>query len=146
MTHDLSGKIIKQQHTLPIRIYYEDTDFSGRVYHANYLRYCERGRTDFLRCLNIHHSDLENQETPQFFIVRHMDINFLAPAKIDDIIEVKTTLTKLKAASFILNQTVYNQETLLFQSTITCALVNKTGKPSRINPETRAILETMVIL
>lgn len=138
MSDNLSGKLYDKTHKLPIRIYYEDTDFSGRVYHANYLKFCERGRTDFLRLLEIHQDVLANLATPLFFVVRHMDIDFLAPAKMDDIINVHTQLTLLKGVRFVLEQHIYCAETLLFKAVVTCAIVNDKGKPSRIDADTKA--------
>lgn len=134
---DLSGRLDGAIHKLPIRIYYEDTDFSGRVYHANYLKFCERGRTDFLRLLEIHQDVLAKLDVPLFFVVRHMDIDFLAPAKMDDVIEVQTKLQQLKGVRFILEQQVFCDGKVLFKAIVTCAIVNVSGKPTRIDPDTR---------
>lgn len=135
---DLSGKLDGDVHKLPIRIYYEDTDFSGRVYHANYLKFCERGRTDFLRLLEIHQDILAQLDVPLFFVVRHMDVDFLAPAKMDDIIEVQTKLRSLKGVRFVLDQQVFCNDFLLFKTVVTCAIVNVAGKPTRIDGDTKA--------
>lgn len=135
---DLSGKLDGDVHKLPIRIYYEDTDFSGRVYHANYLKFCERGRTDFLRLLEIHQDVLAQLDVPLFFVVRHMDVDFLAPAKMDDIIEVQTKLRSLKGVRFVLDQQVFCNDVLLFKTVVTCAIVNVAGKPTRIDGDTKA--------
>lgn len=134
----LSGKMDGVVHKLPIRIYYEDTDFSGRVYHANYLKFCERGRTDFLRLLEIHQDVLAQLNVPLFFVVRHMDVDFLAPAKMDDIIEVQTKLQLLKGVRFVLEQHIYCQDIVLFKTVVTCAIVNDAGKPTRIDAVTKA--------
>lgn len=134
---NLSGKLDGKTHKLPIRIYYEDTDFSGRVYHANYLKFCERGRTDFLRLLEIHQDILAQLDVPLFFVVRHMDIDFLAPAKMDDVINVHTQLTLLKGVRFILEQHIYCEDVLLFKAVVTCAIVNDKGKPTRIDADTK---------
>lgn len=138
MSVNLSGHLDGKTHKLPIRIYYEDTDFSGRVYHANYLKFCERGRTDFLRLIEIHQDTLANLDVPLFFVVRHMDIDFLAPAKMDDIIEVQTQLKLLKGVRFILEQHIYCGDILLFKALVTCAIVNEAGKPTRIDGDTKA--------
>lgn len=138
MIDELGGKLDGKIHKLPIRIYYEDTDFSGRVYHANYLKFCERGRTDFLRALEIHQDVLAQLDVPLFFVVRHMDIDFLAPAKMDDIIDVQTELKILKGVRFVLEQHVYCGTQLLFKALVTCAIVNAAGKPSRIDADTKA--------
>ena len=90
----LSGRIVDGVHRLPIRIYYEDTDFTGLVYHASYLRFMERGRSDFIRLLGIDQGELFEQtakEAPGFhFVVRSMKLDFLKPARVDDVIEVVT--------------------------------------------------------
>ena len=145
MNNQLCGKIVNKQHQLPIRIYYEDTDFSGRVYHASYLRFCERGRTDYLRLLNIHHDQLAQLEKPLFFVVRHMDIDFLSPAKIDDVIKVKTHFTQLKGVRFILEQHIYCNDLLLFKAVVTCAIVDDHGKPTRIDKATQQILKAQLV-
>lgn len=141
---DLSGRLDGVVHKLPIRIYYEDTDFSGRVYHANYLKFCERGRTDFLRLLEIHQDVLAQLDVPLFFVVRHMDIDFLALAKMDDIIEVQTKLQILKGARFVLEQHIFCQDILLFKAVVTCAIVNEAGKPTRIDADTKAKFSTLI--
>ena len=81
---DLSGRIVDGKHILPVRVYYEDTDFSGFVYHATYLRWCERGRSDFVRLMGIHHDELLNPEDgsePSAFVARNLEIDFLRPSK-----------------------------------------------------------------
>ena len=92
MPSDLSGSIIKQTHYFKVRVYYEDTDFTGIVYHANYLKFAERGRTNFLRLLDINHSMLIESDDPSYFVVYKMDSRFLGTAKIDDILEVRSFL------------------------------------------------------
>jgi len=89
LIHDRSGR----RHVLPIRVYFEDTDFSGLVYHATYLRWCERGRSDFLRLLGNDHQALfggaEGRE-PAAFVVRRIALEYLRPARIDEVLEVTT--------------------------------------------------------
>ncbi|MCJ8324361.1 MAG: YbgC/FadM family acyl-CoA thioesterase [Rhizobiales bacterium] len=144
MTEGLSGSFNGKIHSLSVRIYYEDTDFSGRVYHANYLKYCERGRTDYLRLLDIQHEQLASLDVPLFFVVRHMELEFLAPAKIDDILQIKTHLVALKGVRFILAQNVYCGSDLLFKAVVTCAIINGQGKPTRIDADTRAKFQTQL--
>lgn len=144
MTEALSGKLDGNIHTLPVRIYYEDTDFSGRVYHANYLKFCERGRTDYLRLLDIHHEKLALLDIPLFFVVRHMELDFFAPAQIDDILQIKTNMLTLKGVRFVLEQNVYCGSKLLFKAVVTCAIINDDGKPSRIDADTRAKIQTQL--
>ncbi len=99
---DLAGRIEGKVHVLPIRVYYEDTDFSGAVYHANYLKFCERARSDCLRLLGIHHSELQGTAG---FVVRRMVCDFLKPALIDDLLEVETRFGEFGGARMELNQT-----------------------------------------
>ncbi|MGF1650747.1 MAG: YbgC/FadM family acyl-CoA thioesterase [Hyphomicrobiaceae bacterium] len=137
---DLAGRLIRTgqdevRHLLPIRVYFEDTDFSGVVYHTSYLRWCERGRSDFLRLLgNDHHALLTGGEgrEPAAFVVRRMALEYLKPARIDDVLEVKTELSGLGAASLDLNQRITRAGVVLFEARVTVVLVSQSGKPMRI--------------
>src|ERR1700749_1479293 len=104
----LDGAIRAGRHVMAVRVYYEDTDFSGIVYHANYLRFMERGRTNFLRLLGADQRALFEeaaQEGPGFaFVVRAMQLDFRKPARMDDVLEVVTTPSEVKGASIILHQ------------------------------------------
>ena len=91
---DIAGRSTTEGHVLPIRIYYEDTDFSGRVYHASFLRFCERGRSELLRSAGLSHSGLiedTNDGGGIFFAVRRIVADYLAPAGIDDLLEVRSS-------------------------------------------------------
>ena len=105
---DLGGRIEAGVHLLPVRVYYEDTDFSGAVYHANYLKFCERGRSDCLRLLDVHHHELHWHESEgrMGFVVRRMLCDFLAPARIDDLLVVETRFIELRGARMELDQRV----------------------------------------
>ena len=126
----LSGTIKDGVHRLNIRIYYEDTDHSGRVYHANYLKFCERGRSETLKCAGIFHMDLAAQDL--FFIVRHMDCDFVGAGLIDDVLSVDTRLHHPGRAKFVLDQTVMRGADVLFAARVTLAMVNAQGRPQRI--------------
>jgi len=121
---------------ITIRIYYEDTDFSGIVYHASYLRFMERGRTELLRDIGIHHSELLKAEGGPFaFAVRHMDLNFLKSAKIDDLLLVKTSLKQVKGASMLLNQQIIKQasrEEVITTAEVKIAFLGANGRASRL--------------
>ncbi|MEM1050134.1 MAG: tol-pal system-associated acyl-CoA thioesterase [Pseudomonadota bacterium] len=121
-------------HVLAVRIYFEDTDFAGIVYHANYLRYMERGRSDFLRLRGINHTDLMNGATGEslVFVVRHMDIDFVRPARIDDVIEVHTKVSEMRGARLILDQEIVKDHTLMTRARVTIALSASDGRPRRI--------------
>lgn len=100
------------KHSIDIRVYYEDTDAGGIVYHANYLNFAERGRTEFLR-----HTGFQNQilhaERNILFVVRHIDINYLKPALLDDQLRLETTICELKNTSFTMHQCAYRGDELL---------------------------------
>ena len=126
-------------HTLPIRIYYEDTDFSGVVYHASYLRFLERGRTELLRDLGVHQSALHGDEDALAFAVRRMTIDWLKPAKMDDVVTVETRISEIKGASLVLNQRIVLGDLVLLTADVLVALVQN-GKPARLTPALRAKL------
>ncbi len=131
---DLAGRLEEGGHVLPVRVYYEDTDFSGMVYHANYLKFCERGRSDFLRLLGVHHKDLAAPEDPAEqtgFTVTRMESLFRAPARIDDVVEVRTRFLSARGARFDLNQRVERDGDVLFEATLTAALIDGYGRPKR---------------
>jgi acyl-CoA thioester hydrolase len=127
MKHHLDGKIEGGRHLMPVRVYYEDTDFTGIVYHANYLRFMERGRTNHMRLLGAEHRALFEQaerEAPGFaFVVRSMQIEFLKPARMDDVLEVATRPTDVKGASITLEQRITRAGELLIEAQVRVALV-----------------------
>jgi acyl-CoA thioester hydrolase len=93
-------------HQLPIRVYYEDTDFSGVVYHASFLRFMERGRTEFLRAAGVHQRNLHAGPGGFYFVVRRMTIDWLKPGRMDDELVVETSVPEMKAASLVMRQAV----------------------------------------
>src|SRR5438445_10649234 len=105
---------------MTVRVYYEDTDFTGIVYHANYLRFMERGRTNYLRLIGADHRALFEQaekEAPGFaFVVRHISIDFRKPARMDDVLAIVTAPEEVKGASVTLNQKVMRGEELLVEA------------------------------
>lgn len=144
---DLAGRIVEDEcgrrHVLPIRVYFEDTDFSGFVYHASYLRWCERGRSDFLRLVGNDHRALIGGAAgrqPAAFVVRRMKLEYLKPARIDEVLEVSTRVRELGAASLVLDQTISRDDTLLFEAEVMVVLVSTAGKPMRISAAIRSAL------
>ena len=130
---DIAGRLLPGgRHVLPIRVYYEDTDFSGVVYHANYLKFCERGRSDMLRLADIHHAELHGAEAQMGFVVRRMECDFLKPARIDDLLTVETAMESLTGARLVLAQKVCREGETLFSANVTVALVDGSGRPRRI--------------
>ncbi len=132
----LTGKITNAIHCLPLRVYYEDTDFSGYVYHANYLKFCERARSDFLRVVGIDQNQLIAEGTA--FVVRRMVCEFLRPARFDDVIIVETMPTKMAGARFDLSQRVLRGAEVLFTTEVTVAIIDRRGRPMRIPPDMAA--------
>ena len=124
----LDGEIRDGRHVLLVRVYYEDTDFTGIVYHANYLRYMERGRTNYLRLLGADHRALFEQteeEAPGFaFVVRSMTIDFLKPARMDDVLEIVTEPQEVKGASITLHQRIMRRDDLLVEARVRVAFVS----------------------
>jgi acyl-CoA thioester hydrolase len=124
----LAGEIRDGRHFLPVRVYYEDTDFSGMVYHASYLRFMERGRTDYLRLLGADQRALFEQtekEAPGFsFVVRSMNIDFFKPARFSDLLEVVTRPEEVKGASVLLKQQVMRDADLLVEAAVRVAFVS----------------------
>lgn len=134
----LSGELVDGGHRLLQRVYYEDTDFSGLVYHARYLHFLERGRTDYLRCLGCQQSDLlAADEEGLVFVVHRMEIDFKTPAKMDDVLTIVTTTEKAGGAKMVLNQQIRRGETLLIAAKVVIAVINRHGRPRRL-PETVA--------
>jgi acyl-CoA thioester hydrolase len=123
----LDGEIRAGRHVMQVRVYYEDTDFSGIVYHANYLRFMERGRTNYLRLLGTEHGALLSQahiEAPGFaFVVRAMQIEFLKSARMDDLLEIETAPMEVKGASIMLRQRVRRGDEILVEARVRGACV-----------------------
>ncbi len=144
---DLAGRIDGREHVLPVRVYYEDTDFSGFVYHANYLKFCERARSDCLRLCGVHHHELHWHETDgrMGFVVRRMECDFLKPARIDDVLAVRTRMLTIRGARFELDQQVWRGEDKLFHAIVMAALVDAAGRPKRMPQAMRASLEALLV-
>jgi acyl-CoA thioester hydrolase len=124
----LNGEIRDGRHVMAVRVYYEDTDFTGIVYHANYLRYMERGRTNYLRLIGADHSALfeaAEQEAPGFaFVVRSMAIEYFRPARMDDLLFVASEALEVKGASMTLRQKVTRADELLVEAKVRVAFVS----------------------
>jgi acyl-CoA thioester hydrolase len=146
---DLAGRLIEdagsRRHVLPIRVYFEDTDFSGLVYHATYLRWCERGRSDFLRLMGNDHQALLTGAAgrePAAFVVRRMRIEYLRPARIDEVLEVTTSAKESTAATLTLDQRVSRSGIDLFTAEVMVVLISASGKPLRLSAALREALRT----
>ncbi len=134
------GRLEGGRHLLPIRVYYEDTDASGIVYHANYLRFAERARTEMLRLIGIDQSRLR-AEQGLAFAVRDCSIDFRRPARLDDLLEVRTRLLELTAATLRAEQLLWRGADLLVRIAVRVACVNLEGRAARLPRTLREALE-----
>jgi acyl-CoA thioester hydrolase len=143
---DLAGRIEGETHVLPVRVYFEDTDFTGLVYHANFLKFCERGRSDFIRMLGIDHRSLANPQegAPAVFVVRRIEIDYLKPARIDEVLEVVTSCAEIGGATLVLSQEVKRDGVSLARARVSVVLVSEAGKPQRLGQLVRGALERFV--
>ncbi len=119
-------------HILPIRVYYEDTDFTGIVYHANYLRYFERGRSEFLRLLGALHDETLGDGAPAAWTIIRVEIDYLKPARVDDVLEVHTTYTRATGARLFAAQAVKRGGVDLVRGQVQAACLTPNGRPVRI--------------
>lgn len=118
-------------HELPIRVYYEDTDMGGIVYYANYLRYIERARSDWVRSLGVDQNAMREQDGV-VFVVRRVEADYLKPAKFDDELLVRTVVKTVTGVRLIMFQEVIRGEDLLFQAEVTVVCVGEGGAPARL--------------
>ncbi len=123
---------------MQIRVYYEDTDVGGVVYHSNYLNFCERARSDAF---------FKKGMTPILknghFVARKVVANYLSSAKLGDLLDIQTSLLKMKAASFVLLQSVFKDEKKLFEMEITLAYITFEGKPQKIDKPTLELIHSL---
>ncbi|MFT5660955.1 MAG: acyl-CoA thioester hydrolase [Sulfurimonas sp.] len=120
---------------MQIRVYYEDTDTGGIVYHSNYLNFCERARSECFFKIGLT-PELESGH----FVARKVVANYFSGAKLGDELEIKTELVQMKAASFILNQSIFRNEKRIFELDITLAYINFQGKPQKLDSQTKDLI------
>jgi acyl-CoA thioester hydrolase len=120
-----------REHVLPVRVYYEDTDFTGVVYHANYLRYFERGRSDFLRMAGVSHTDLLERHDPAAFVVTRMEIDFRKPARIDDALLVRTTYDEARGPRLSIGQRITRGDEVIAEAAVSAACISMDGRPRK---------------
>lgn len=121
----------RARHLLSVRVYYEDTDFSGVVYHANYLRFLERGRTELLRNAGIDQSRLHEGGTGLNFAVRRMALDYLKPARMDDLLTIETWIGDVRGASLGIGQRITKDDAVLLTADVDVATVSN-GRPARL--------------
>ena len=128
-------------HQLKIRVYYEDTDAGGVVYHARYLAFAERGRTEMLRAAGFEHVKMLSEGGTAFAVVS-LNINYKAPAKLDDELLIKSKLTKVGGASMEMQQDIYNADRLITELKVTLVCIDSTFKAVRLPAEIRKIFDS----
>jgi acyl-CoA thioester hydrolase len=133
----LSGVLTPSGHRHIVRVYYADTDFSGVVYHARYLEFFERGRSDFLRLAGVHHTELADGKHGEklVWVVRRMEIDFKAPARIDDVLTIDTTTERVSGARIFMAQTLSRDGEVLVQAKVEAAIISESGRPRRFPKE-----------
>jgi acyl-CoA thioester hydrolase len=136
----LSGRIEGGEHVLPVRVYYEDTDAAGIVYYASYLRFAERGRTEMLRLAGVQQSEVSRRHGVAF-AVRDCKADYRQPARLDDLIEVRSRLTGLRGASADARQVISRDGTALVQLDVRIACIGRDGRPVRFPAGLHAALE-----
>lgn len=133
----LSGALTAFGHRLMARVYYADTDFSGVVYHARYLEFFERGRSDYLRLTGVHHTELAEGKHGEkiVWVVRRMEIDFRGPARIDDILTVDTRTEEISGARIFMAQQLKRGDEVLVEARVEAAIIGENGRPRRFPRE-----------
>jgi len=126
-----AGWLEGREHVLPVRIYYEDTDFTGMVYHANYLRYFERGRSDFFRLAGISHTALLNLPEPTAFTIVRIELDFKRAARVDDALMVRTTYDTVKGARLMVSQRMTRGEELIAEAQVQAVCIDLRGRAKK---------------
>ena len=129
-------------YVFPVRVYYEDTDFSGVVYHASYLRFMERGRSEFLQALDAGHGGMFAADAPLVWAVRRMSIEFLRPARIEDALEVRTAVLEVAGARMRLEQRIFRSGEELVNAVVEVCVITLDGRPRRVPDAVRQKLKT----
>jgi acyl-CoA thioester hydrolase len=139
------GHFDGKTHVLPLRVYYEDTDLSGVVYHANYLRYMERARTEFFRLAGVTKmADLDSEE-PTAWAIREVRARYHRPARVDDALSVRTQLVAISGARIEALQKVHAGKILLVEGRIEACIITLTGKPRRLPQSLRDLLTPFLV-
>ncbi len=126
-------------HTFPICVYYEDTDMGGVVYYANYLRFIERARSDWVRTLGIDQNAMRDEGI--VWVVRRVEADYLSASKFEDDLVVETTMAAVTTARLVMDQVVRRGDTVIFRARVTAACMNAAGRPVRLPAEIRALQE-----
>jgi acyl-CoA thioester hydrolase len=138
-----SGAMADGVHRFPIRVYYEDTDAAGIVYHGNYLKYAERARTEMMRGMGLSHSELADR-LGLVFTVRRCEIDYQAPAKLDDELQVATRILEIGGARLLAEQTILRAGSALARLVLTLALVTRAGRPARLPSDLKSAIRSAI--
>jgi acyl-CoA thioester hydrolase len=126
-----AGWLDGREHVLPVRVYYEDTDFTGVVYHGNYARYFERGRSDFLRLIGIGHAELLDRPDPAAFTIVRLTLDFRRGARIDDALQVRTTYDSVRGPRLFISQRITRGDELVAEAQVEAACIDLKGRPRK---------------
>ena len=126
---------VQGQHWLNVRVYYEDTDFTGMVYHANYLRYFERGRSEFLRAAGVSHQSLLARPDPAAFTLTNVNVDYKRAARVDDQLAVRTRNTGIKGVRMLFEQVCLRGDEVIAEAQITAVMIHTDGRVRRPIPE-----------
>jgi acyl-CoA thioester hydrolase len=143
-TEPTAGWLDGREHVLPVRIYYEDTDFTGVVYHANYMRYFERGRSDFLRLAGVSHRGLLDTSDPAAFTVTKIEVEFRRAARVDDALVVRTTYDAVKGPRLLISQRIFRDRDLIATARVEAACIDLSGRARRPPPGLIAALTPLL--
>ena len=130
-----------RQHWLAVRVYYEDTDFTGMVYHANYLRFFERGRSDHLRDAGVSHQSLLAREDPAAFTLTNVNVTYRKPGKVDDLLHIRTRYLGMDGPRIRFSQACLRGDELLAEAEITAVMIHADGRLRRPIKEIAELLE-----
>jgi acyl-CoA thioester hydrolase len=142
MSEPTAGWLEGREHVLPVRIYYEDTDFTGVVYHANYLRYFERGRSDFLRLIGVSHQALAAQDAA--FTITRIEIDYRRAARVDDALLVRTTYDAVKGPRLLIGQRILKGDEVITEARVEAACIDMSGRARRPTAELVAALRPLL--
>ncbi|MEO0635111.1 MAG: YbgC/FadM family acyl-CoA thioesterase [Pseudomonadota bacterium] len=144
-SHPTTGTLQGATHVFPVRVYYEDTDFTGIVYHARHLHFFERGRTEWLRTLGVSHTELADGRFGEVmaFAIQSVAVDYKKPARVDDVLEVTTSLKQARGARLILDQSMNRplDGELIAKAEVAVVLINGSGAPRRVPAEMLALIE-----
>lgn len=136
----------QMQHWLKVRVYYEDTDFTGMVYHANYLRFFERGRSEFLRDAGVSHQSLLSRPDPAAFTLTNVDVSYRKAARIDDQLLIRSRYTGTGGARVLFEQAALRGEEIIAEAVVTAVMIHADGRPRRPIPEVVEQLEPYIFV